>query len=143
MSSVLRNPWLTTLTREVLADGIAQRDGGTIEPGKVLDTIGPLGELQFPGSKFKPLQVIQVSCLKSSLEFSFPSPSHGYCIHLYDDYQTHNFRSTVSKSISCGKLKYLIVFFSIANIFTTSSSAVSSIRFLTFSRVPWIVPFLQ
>lgn len=108
MSSILRGPWLIDLTRKKLADGIAQRDGGAVEPGKVLDTIGPLGELQFPGDKFKLLQVIEVSCLNPP-EFVFSSPTHGCSIHLlHDDYQTHNFRSAVSKSISCGKLKYLI-----------------------------------
>lgn len=59
--NVLRGPWLATFAHKKLADGIAQRDEGAVELGKVLDTIGPLGELQFPGDKFKPLQVIQVS----------------------------------------------------------------------------------
>lgn len=134
MSSILRNPWLIDLTRKKLADGIAQRDGGAVELGKVLDTIGPLGELQFPGDKFKLLQVIQVSPLNLP-RIPFPQPA----LSLHDDHHTHNFRSAVSKSISCGKLKYLIFSF----LIPTCLSAVSSIQFLTFSCVPWIVSFIR
>lgn len=75
---------------ENLKDALAKREGAGIE---VLDNIGPMGELQLPGNRFKPLQVVQVSCPRYFLGV----PQSIVVISARVMIIKRNFRSTVSK----------------------------------------------